>query len=188
MHTGAGNLQKYYFTYRWFSSWRISFPGQFISQHLPIPAPTPISVYIIHSVNNWNKPCLDDHPCRPRHRGSPLGCQSPPHFSSPSSSLCHQQVDVATQTHWYYHLKKQDGQAIWYEPLQSQGQGQVKNGLPCSTFNTYCLFSCQEHVALLFCLCWPTVTLHQGQGHQNEHEHIYIIHKSIMPSLNVILK
>ena len=22
-----------------------------------------------------------------------------------------------------------------------------------------------------FCLCRPTVTLHQGQGHQNEHDH-----------------
>ena len=37
----------------------------------------------------------------------------------------------------------------------------------------YCLLSCREHATLLFCLGRPTVTLHQGQGHQNDHEHIW---------------
>ena len=34
------------------------------------------------------------------------------------------------------------------------------------------LLSCQEHATLIFYLCQPTVTLHQGQGHQNENEHV----------------
>ena len=34
-------------------------------------------------------------------------------------------------------------------------------------------------------ICQATVTLHQGQDHQNKHEHIYAMHKSsTMPSLN----
>ena len=58
--------------------------------------------------------------------------------------------------------------------LQSQGQGHViKKGLRCSSkFNAYCLLSCQEHSTLVvfFGLCRPTVALHQGQDHWNEHE------------------
>ena len=33
----------------------------------------------------------------------------------------------------------------------------------------YCLLSCWEHATLIVWICRPTVTLHQGQGHQNEH-------------------
>ena len=45
-------------------------------------------------------------------------------------------------------------------------------------FNAYCLLSCREHATLLFAFgsTHCTVTLHQGHGHQNEHEHIYIGH------------
>ena len=35
------------------------------------------------------------------------------------------------------------------------------------------MLNCRSNTALIFVwLCRPTVTLHQGQGHRNEHEHI----------------
>ena len=40
----------------------------------------------------------------------------------------------------------------------------------CSKCNACCLLSCRDTSKLIFCLCRPTVTLHQGQGHRNEHE------------------
>ena len=53
-----------------------------------------------------------------------------------------------------------------------QGQGRVKKKRPTvySKFNARWLRSCGEHAMLIFCLCWPNVTVHQGQG-QNEHGH-----------------
>ena len=57
-----------------------------------------------------------------------------------------------------------------YKRLQSHGH--VKKGLPLQQV-ACCLLSCREHSTLNFCLCRPTVTLHQGQGHRNEHEHIW---------------
>ena len=47
----------------------------------------------------------------------------------------------------------------------------------CSNFNACCLLSCRNNSTLNCCLSRPTVTLHHGQGHQNEHEqkhHAYI--------------
>ena len=61
----------------------------------------------------------------------------------------------------------------------------------------YCLLSYWDNSTLICCPCQPTVTWHQGQGHQNEHIYIYYIiyyiiyamHKSTtMPSLNATEK
>ena len=59
-----------------------------------------------------------------------------------------------------------------YQRLQSQGY--VKMAYRCSKLNAYFLLSCREHATLIcFCLCRPTVTLHQGQGPRSEHELIW---------------
>ena len=72
---------------------------------------------------------------------------------------CGQHLNKERKTRWSSHNKR----------LQSQGH--IKNGPPFSKLINYCLLCCQEHSTLIFCLCQPTVTLHQGQGHQSEHEH-----------------
>ena len=72
-----------------------------------------------------------------------------------------------------------------YERFQSQGH--VKMAYRCSKFNAYCLLSCRDNSTLIFCLCQPTVTLHQGQGHRNEYEHIIMsCISTVVPSLNAI--
>ena len=60
--------------------------------------------------------------------------------------------------------KNQDGQAIY---LFSKSRSS-KIACCCRKFNAYCLLSCRD----IFCIFRPTVTLHQGQGHRNKHEHI----------------
>ena len=59
-----------------------------------------------------------------------------------------------------------------------------------SKFNdiTYCLISFRDTSTLIFCLCRPTVILHQGQWYPHEYEHIRnAIYKSTgMLSLNAI--
>ena len=42
----------------------------------------------------------------------------------------------------------------------------------CSKYNACCLLSCRDNSTLNVCLCRPTMTLHHGQGHRNEHEQI----------------
>ena len=59
-----------------------------------------------------------------------------------------------------------------YKHLQSHVQGHIKMAYRCSKFNAYCLLNCQEQAMLVFSICRRTVTCHQGQGHQNEHDHI----------------
>ena len=54
----------------------------------------------------------------------------------------------------------------------------VKMAYRCSKFNgCLMLIACLVLESIqrwcFVCLCRPTVTLHQGQGHQNEHEHNY---------------
>ena len=44
----------------------------------------------------------------------------------------------------------------------------------CGKFNAYYLLRCPGNSALNFFLCWPTVTLYQDQGHQNEPEYKYV--------------
>ena len=46
----------------------------------------------------------------------------------------------------------------------------------CNEFNAnYCLRRCwYKKSTQLFCLCRPTVSLHQGQDNRNEHEHNYV--------------
>ena len=39
-----------------------------------------------------------------------------------------------------------------------------------------CLLSCPDNSTLILVLCRSSVTLHQGQGHRNEHVHIILCH------------
>ena len=57
-----------------------------------------------------------------------------------------------------------------YKHVKSQGH--VKNGLPLKQVHAYCLLSCRDNSMPIFFLCRPTVTLHHGQDHRNEHGHI----------------
>ena len=54
----------------------------------------------------------------------------------------------------------------------------------CSKFNACCLLSCRDNSSLDFCICRTTMTLHQGQGHRNDHEQAHIPGKSL-PSCQV---
>ena len=66
-------------------------------------------------------------------------------------------------------------------------QGHLQMAYRCGMFDAYCLLSCREQAMLIFCLCRSTVTLHQGQVHRNEHEHIYGTYKyKVMLSVNEI--
>ena len=54
-----------------------------------------------------------------------------------------------------------------------QSQGHVKKKRP-TVVASLMVFTCffVEIVNIEFWLCRPTMTLHQAQGHRNEHEHI----------------
>ena len=55
----------------------------------------------------------------------------------------------------------------------SKSRSCKKNGLLFQhKFNAYYLLTCRYNLNLNVFLCRPTVTLYQGQGIQNEHEHI----------------
>ena len=65
-----------------------------------------------------------------------------------------------------------DGQGIYiYQRLQSQGHVKTWPAYRCSKFYACCLLSCQKRIQhwIQCCLCRPTMTLHQGQIHPNEH-------------------
>ena len=100
-------------------------------------------------------------------------------LSSKFTPYAHLQITlhiiVLEQTEWPSHINVCNGKVM-------------SNMAYCrSKFNAYCLLSCREPAILILCLCWPTVTLHQGRGHQNEDEHIWHPYKfTVMPSLNVI--
>ena len=71
----------------------------------------------------------------------------------------------ATNLGWaqgaYKHTKNTKHKMVKpYKCVQSQGHVKKKEA------------SCWNTSTLIFCLCWPTETLHQGQGHRSEHEHI----------------
>ena len=68
--------------------------------------------------------------------------------------------------------KQQAGQAIWRFAKSRSRTCKKAYHCTCSKFNAYCFLGCWEHAALICCLCWLTVTWHQGQGHQNEYQHI----------------
>ena len=79
--------------------------------------------------------------------------------------------------------RKQVGQAI---KTFLKSRSHTKKTWPgrCSKFYAYCLLSCRDISTLIFCLCRPTVTLHQGHGHRHEYEQICVMHEStVMPRL-----
>ena len=61
-----------------------------------------------------------------------------------------------------------------------QNQGHVKKGptVVTSLMRIACLVA-ERIQRFCVCLCRPTVTLHQGQGHRDEHEHILYTMASI---------
>ena len=75
-----------------------------------------------------------------------------------------------------------------YTHLQSPTQGQAQGHVKMAYIIIASLMLIDGVLAesiqrSLFCLCRHTVTLHQGQGHRNDHG----IHTStVMPSLNVM--
>ena len=58
----------------------------------------------------------------------------------------------------------------WYWRFQTEVE--VIVAYRCSKFDLYWLLSCRDNSKLNFFLCWATVTWHQGQGLQNDHEYI----------------
>ena len=54
-----------------------------------------------------------------------------------------------------------------------QSQGHVDMAYRCSNLNASFLFCYRDNSTQTICLCRPTVTLHQGQGHRGEHEQIW---------------
>ena len=70
--------------------------------------------------------------------------------------------------------QQQAGQAIY---TFTKSRSRKNLAYRCSKFNACCFFSCRHNSALNVCLCRPTMTLQQGQGHRNS---------TIMPSLNAM--
>ena len=64
---------------------------------------------------------------------------------------------------------KQVGKPMFAKSM-SRKKERKKKAYRCSKFNAYCLLSCRDNSQQR--LCRPTVTLHQGQGHRNEHENM----------------
>ena len=94
---------------------------------------------------------------------------------------------------------------LLYKSLADASKTKTKMVKPCTRFQSQrhvkawptfvaslmliaCLVVEIIHNADFVCLCRPTVTLHQGQGHRNEHGHIYAMCEStgVMPRVNVI--
>ena len=71
-----------------------------------------------------------------------------------------------------------------YERFQSQGH--LRMAYRYNEFNAYSLLNCRDNSTLIVRLSRPTVTLHQGQGHGNEHAQI--VPCTVMLSLNAIAK
>ena len=69
--------------------------------------------------------------------------------------------------------KRRNMMSNQYKHFQSHGHIKKRPTIVVSLMLIACLV-CGDNAMLIFCLCWPTVTLHQdqGQGHQNEREHI----------------
>ena len=65
--------------------------------------------------------------------------------------------------------KTQDDQAIY---MVSKSRTCTQIPYRCSRLNAYYLLSCRDTSTLLFCLCRPTVTIHQGQSIRHDVEHI----------------
>ena len=55
----------------------------------------------------------------------------------------------------------------------------------CSMVYMYWWLSCPDNSNLIFFLYRATETLHQGQGHRNDHEYIYPMHKSTFMLLSL---
>ena len=51
------------------------------------------------------------------------------------------------------------------QPVFKKSKSRTKTAYCCTQFNANCLLSCWDDSMLIFCLCRPIVTLHQGQGH-----------------------
>ena len=62
--------------------------------------------------------------------------------------------------------KEQDGQAIY-----TFSKSRSRNNWPIVV--ACCLLSCRDNSTRNCCPSRPTMTLDQGQGHRNEHEHIW---------------
>ena len=67
--------------------------------------------------------------------------------------------------------KQQAGQAK-YTFAKSRSRSRKQWPTVVARLMLYFLHSCREHATLIFCLCRPTVTLNQGRGNRNEHEHM----------------
>ena len=83
--------------------------------------------------------------------------------------------------------EKQPGQAIYTRFQSLEGHVQ-KMAYRCSKFNACCWLSCRDNSTMNCCIFRPTMTLHQCQGHRNEHEQICHASKSaVMPSSDAIV-
>ena len=77
-------------------------------------------------------------------------------------------------------------------PTQSQAQGHIKNGLHIASLMLIACLIAESIERWFHCIYQPTVTLHQCQGHRNEHEHniwhpyVYCHAKFECNSLNIV--
>ena len=69
---------------------------------------------------------------------------------------------------------KQNKRVKPYTFFESHSQGHVHNLKKPTVVASLMLVACwRDNPAMMFCLCWPTMTLHQVQGHWHGHEHRY---------------
>ena len=87
-------------------------------------------------------------------------------------------MNECERTSWIHIFLKNKMVQAYNTCFQSQGHiTTYKMVYHCNKFNAYCLLNCQDNSMLIFCLCQPTVTLHQGDQNELKNK-IYAMHIS----------